>query len=142
MKPSEKLLANCVCTHMRTSSRLVTRVYDAFLRDTGLKASQLSVLAAIDCSQTVSIAELSKRLVMDRTTLSRNLKPLLAAQLVELGEEGWRRSKFVRITTAGQQRLAAAIPLWERAQDDILGRFGQQRWHSVSAHLHDLIAHY
>jgi DNA-binding MarR family transcriptional regulator len=142
MKPSEKLLSSCVCTQMRTSSRLVTRVYDAFLRDTGLKASQLSVLAAIDSSHTVSIAELSKRLFMDRTTLSRNLKPLLAAQLVELGEEGWRRSKFVRITTAGQQRLAAAIPLWERAQDDILGRFGQKRWHTVSAHLNDLIAHY
>ena len=142
MRASEKLLATCACNHIRTASRLVTRVYDALLRDTGLKASQLAALAAIDSTETVSIAELSKKLSMDRTTLSRNLKPLIAARLVELGEEGWRRSKLIRITPAGQERVAAAIPLWERAQADTLGRLGEKRWQAVSTHLGALIAQY
>jgi DNA-binding MarR family transcriptional regulator len=142
MNRSDELLSLCACTQMRNASRVVTRVYDALLRGTGLKASQLSVLAAVDSSETVSIAELSKKLLMDRTTLSRNLKPLLAAQLLTLGEEGWRRSKYVRITRAGQQRLAAALPLWELAQDDIYSRFGKKRWQAVNAQLRDLIAQY
>jgi DNA-binding MarR family transcriptional regulator len=121
---------------------MVTRVYDAFLRDAGLKASQLAVLAAIDSTETVSIAELSKKLAMDRTTLSRNLKPLIAEQLVDLSEEGWRRSKLVRITPAGQQRMTAAIPLWERAQADTFNRIGDRRWHAVSTRLDALIAQY
>jgi len=136
------MLDTCICTQLRTTARVITRVYDALLRETGLKASQLAVLAAVDSAQSVSIAELSKRLTMDRTTLTRNLKPLLSAQLVHVGDEGWRRSKLVRITKAGQQRLAVAMPLWERAQQDVRTRFGEQRWHSVRSQLRDLTSQY
>jgi len=142
MNRSTELLDTCICTQLRTTARVITRMYDALLRDTGLKASQLSVLAAVDSAESVSIAELSKRLTMDRTTLTRNLMPLLDAQLVHVGEEGWRRSKLVRITKAGQQRLSTAIPLWERAQEDIGNRFGQKRWQTVRSHLRDLASQY
>ncbi|HEU5296601.1 MAG TPA: MarR family winged helix-turn-helix transcriptional regulator [Burkholderiaceae bacterium] len=137
-----EMLDTCICTQLRTTARVITRVYDALLRDTGLKASQLAVLAAVDSAHSVSIAELSKRLTMDRTTLTRNLKPLLSAELVHLGDEGWRRSKLVRITKAGQQRLALAMPLWERAQQDVCTRFGEQRWQAVRSHLRDLTSQY
>ena len=142
MKPSEEMLATCACTRMRTASRVVTRVSDDFLRGTGLKASQVAVLAAIDSSEEVSIAALSKKLLMDRTTLSRNLKPLIADGLVVLGEEGWRRSKFVRIAKPGQVRLKSAWPLWQPAQQDVFGRFGKKRWLTVDSELSDLIARY
>ena len=142
MKLSEEMLATCACTRVRTAARVVTRVYDEFLRSAGLKASQLAVLAAIDSADEVSIAALSKRLLVDRTTLSRNLKPLIADGLVALGEEGWRRSKFVRITKAGRLRLESALPLWQRAQQGVFDRFGKKRWQAVDAQLGDLIANF
>jgi len=142
MTRPEEMLETCICTQLRTTARVVTRVYDALLRDTGLKASQLAVLAAVDAAHSVSIAELSKRLSMDRTTLTRNLNPLLAADLIHVGDEGWRRSKRVHITKGGQQRLSAAMPLWERAQQDVVNRFGARRWHAMRTELRDLSAEY
>src|SRR5512138_107301 len=140
MKPSEAMLEACACTRVRTASRLITRAYDDELRDVRLKASQLSVLAAVDVSSEASIAALSKRLLMDRTTLSRNLKPLIAEGLVGLGDEAWRRSKVVRITGAGRARLAKALPLWEQAQAKLIKRLGRQHWQAVSVQLGQLIA--
>lgn len=134
------MLEACACTRIRTASRLVSRAYDEFLRSTGLKASQLSVLAAVDVSEEVSIAALSKRLSMDRTTLSRNLKPLIAQGLVVLGEEAWRRSKLVRITPAGRVQLGRALPLWEQAQADLMNRLGSQHWQAINKHLAALVA--
>jgi Transcriptional regulators len=136
------MLDACACTRVRTASRLITRSYDYLLRDTGLKASQVSVLAGVDVSSEVSISALSKRLLMDRTTLSRNLKPLVAEGLVELGQESWRRSKVVRITPKGRARLGKALPLWEQAQSDLLKRVGRQRWQAISAQLSELISKY
>jgi DNA-binding MarR family transcriptional regulator len=113
----------------------MTRVYDEGLRPAGLNASQLAILAAIDVDDATSIAALSKRLLMDRTTLSRNLKPLVKAHLVRLGAEGWKRSKTVHLTGDGRQRLARAISLWETVQTSFLKRFGKPEWKRVEADL-------
>jgi DNA-binding MarR family transcriptional regulator len=140
MTAAEKLLAVCACTRVRSVARVLTRAYDDVLRTTGLKASQLAVLAAIDASEAVSIAELSKTLFMDRTTLSRNLKPLVAGRLITLSEEGWRRSKTVQMTRSGKAMLESALPLWQQAQDSVTHRFGKKRWQVVDGHLQDLLA--
>jgi DNA-binding MarR family transcriptional regulator len=142
MKLSEMLLANCACARIRNASRVLTRVYDDFLRAAGLKASQVAVLAAVDALESASISELSKALFMDRTTLSRNLQPLVAQGLVMLGAEGWRRSKTIHITPTGQGRLKAALPLWQHAQEDLARRLGDKRWKRMHAELQDLIAAY
>ncbi len=140
MKSSTQMLENCACTRIRTASRLVTRAYDDALRESGLKASQLSVLAAVDVAPDVSIAALAKRLQMDRTTLSRNLRPLIDEGLLELGPEAWRRSKVVRMTASGRGRLTRALPLWEAAQSTLLKRLGRAQWQAVNADLETLIA--
>jgi DNA-binding MarR family transcriptional regulator len=142
LKLSAMLLANCACARIRNAARVITRVYDDFLRDAGLKASQIAVLAAVDASELGSITELSRTLLMDRTTLSRNLRPLVAQGLVTLGAEGWRRSKTIHITPTGQARLKAALPLWKQAQDDLVRRLGKKRWNKMHAELQDVIVAY
>jgi DNA-binding MarR family transcriptional regulator len=142
MKLSAMLLANCACARIRNASRVITRVYDDFLRDAGLKASQVAVLAAVDASEQGSITELSQALLMDRTTLSRNLRPLVVQGLVRLGAEGWRRSKTIHITPAGQARLKAALPFWQQAQDDLVRRLGEKLWNKMHAELKAIIAAY
>ena len=125
MISSRQLVDTCACTRVRTAARLMTRAYDEALRPCGLSAAQLAILAAVDVGEVTSIAELSKRLGMDRTTLSRNLKPLEKARWIRLGAEGWKRSKTVEVTSEGRQRLARATALWETAQATFLRRFGK-----------------
>src|SRR5215510_10401602 len=102
MIKSSQLIDTCACTRLRTAARLITRAYDDALRPSGINASQLAILAAIDVDEAGSISELSARLDVDRSTLSRNLKPLEGGGLVRLGNEGWKRSKTVQLTSKGQ----------------------------------------
>jgi DNA-binding MarR family transcriptional regulator len=140
MTSSEELIDACACTRVRTAARMMTRAYDEALRPAGLTASQLAILAAIDTDEATSIAALSKRLAMERTTLSRNLKPLETAKLIRLGAEGWKRSKTVHVTSEGRQRLARATSLWEAAQTRFLKRFGKAEWKRVESDLKAIAA--
>src|SRR5262245_5637868 len=111
---AKEILDICSCTRLRTAARMITRTYDESLRGSGLNASQLSLLAAISAEEASSIAALSKTLFMDRTTLSRNLKPLMANGWIALAEEGGGRSKTVQLTRQGAAQLKAAIPHWSK----------------------------
>lgn len=140
MKQSSQMLTLCACTRIRTVARLITRAYDEALRPAGLKASQLAVLAAVDSLEAPSIAALSKALFMDRTTLTRNLRPLMNAGLVVLEEDG--RAKTTRLSARGQKSLAAAMPLWTRAQKDFALRLRKQDLEEIDSQLHALISSY
>lgn len=121
------------------AARTVTRAYDNALRPTGLRATQISVLAAVAASDAVSITELAEKMGMDRTTLKRNLTPLEQLGLLAVGNEGWRRSRTVAITAMGRTRLQDAIPLWESAQRRLKQQLGSQRWADVQTTLQHLI---
>lgn len=98
------------------AARNVTRMYDDVLRPTGLRATQLPVLVAIAQDESLSITSVAKLLAMDRTTLTRNLRPLETEGLVKVGVEGWRRSRTIQITDSGRVRLQEALPYWQKAQ--------------------------
>ena len=142
MTKSQLLVESCACTRLRTAARLITRAYDEALRPSGINASQLAILAAIDVGDATSIVTLAKRLDVDRTTLSRNLKPLEKMNLIRLGPEGWKRSKTMHVTAEGQRRLATAAGLWEHAQAGFLDRFGKAQWKRVETDLKAIAAHY
>jgi len=137
---SRDLMDACACTRLRTAARLMTRAYDEALRPAGVNASQLAILTAIDVDEATSIAALSKRLAMDRTTLSRNLKPLESAGLVRLGAEGWKRSKTVHLTAQGRRLLTRAKALWDAAQTSFLERFGKSEWKRLERDLRAIAA--
>jgi len=113
-------------------------MYDDILRPTGLKASQLALLAAIDSMDAPSIVALSKALHMDRTTLSRNLLPLVSASLVAVQEDGYGRSKATKLTSKGNATLKAAFPLWRKAQADLMRKLGQDLSETMEKQLHQL----
>src|SRR4051812_16926913 len=88
MADERNLLDECACQKVRMAARAVTRAYDEALRPVGLRATQLSVLVAVAAEDAVSIASLSRVLGMDRSTLTRNLRPLEKEGLVSMGAEG------------------------------------------------------
>lgn len=75
---------------------------------------------------------------MDRTTLSRNLRPLKRAGLVKVGPEGWRRSRALEITSKGRSRLNEELPVWQKAQGELRQRLGAKEFENVSDSLDKL----
>jgi DNA-binding MarR family transcriptional regulator len=131
---------SCACHKVRMAARAVTRAYDDTLRPAGLRASQLAVLVAINNNDgAISIMALAKMMAMDRSTLTRNLRPLEREGLVTIGLEGWRRSRSLQITKKGQSRLREALPLWQRAQDSLRRNLGDRSWADIHDSLDRLI---
>ncbi len=139
MKITRDLLDSCACNKVRTAARAVTRAYDDALRPVGLRATQLSVMIAVETMDAVSIAALADVLGMDRSTLTRNLGPLVEEGLVALGNEGWRRSKSLKLTEKGRLRLRAAVPLWQKAQSALRDKLGERNLKAVYDGLDSLI---
>jgi DNA-binding MarR family transcriptional regulator len=137
--PKHDDLRACVCNKTRTAARVVTRLYDEALRPARLRATQFALLVTLGDGGAMSIAELAKLMAMDRSTLTRNLRPLETEGLIALGDEGWRRSRSVEITAKGRARLRQGQPLWESAQREVLRRLGPSNWSRVQAGL-DLLA--
>jgi DNA-binding MarR family transcriptional regulator len=135
MNRERKMLEACACHRIRMAARAVTRTYDDALRPVGLRATQLSLLAAVSLEGAVSISALANLVGMDRSTLTRNLGPLEKAGLLKIGSEGWRRSRTLAITTRGRARLAEAVPLWEGAQQRLKQTLGAHRWDGMHENL-------
>ena len=121
----------CASTHLRKAARAVTQVFDEALRSSGLRATQFTLLVTIRLAGETPISELAEKMAMDRTTLSRNLKPLARKGLLEVrpGEDG--RMRLLRITPEGERALGKAYPLWERAQHEVVGALGEDRYEAL-----------
>ncbi|TMD72042.1 MAG: winged helix-turn-helix transcriptional regulator, partial [Chloroflexi bacterium] len=109
--------------------------FDELLQPTGLRSTQFTLLVAVARLREAPVTQLSRALVMDRTTLARNLKPLesLGLLTVEAGTD--RRRHLVRLTERGRQALVRALPSWEQAQHQVVTRLGQEQWHALRASL-------
>ena len=71
-----------------------------------------ALLVAVATEGAISITALAQGMGMDRSTLTRNLRPLEKDGLIAVGLEGWRRSRTVEITQKGRARVREALPLW------------------------------
>jgi len=120
--------ANCTAGNLRQALRAVAQFYDAVIGPSGLTVSQFSLLSNLAKAEPMPIGALAGHMVMDRTTLTRNLKPLERAGFVETVPGTDRRARPIAITPAGEAALAAARPLWAEAQREIVGRLGIEDW--------------
>lgn len=138
-KAFENLEGLCVGQGLRRAARQVTRRYDAVLKPVGLSLSQFSILAAVGAASPVSLGPLAAHLGMDRTTLTRDLKPLeRRGLLTSLTHSTDRRQRPLALTDAGETLLRAALPLWANAQRDSLERLGSATWSDLRRLIHTL----
>lgn len=120
----------CACFNFRKASRSVTQMFDQALSPTGLRSTQLVILIAsyvLNCGP----AQLARELVMERSTLTRNLRPLIQQGLLRLTHGSAGRTKLVELTPKGQQALLKAIPYWEKAQGALEERLGGRLPHMI-----------
>lgn len=118
----------CHCLAVRQAARHVTSFYDRFMAPFGLRSTQFSILSILRRAGPLSINALAAELVMDRTTMGRNIRPLQRAGLVTavVGKED-RRSRQLALTAQGRARMARARKGWLKAQAGFERAFGKGR---------------
>jgi DNA-binding MarR family transcriptional regulator len=126
---------DCTCFRIRGAARRVTQIYSKHLAPTGLKISQFSLLGFVSAQGPVSMGRLSDLLATDRTTLTRNLGPLLKDGLIERAQSGDKRRHDLVATAAGRALFKRALPLWAAAEQEVRDAMGAK----LTADLHGAI---
>jgi DNA-binding MarR family transcriptional regulator len=118
-------LRGCTCFRLRRLTRRVTAVYNRALAPTGIRVTQYSLLSNLRHSGPLPVSLLAESMDMDRTTLSRNLKPLADAGWVAVrGSPDDARVRLVALTKQGEAHLQASRANWKRAQEEINATIG------------------
>jgi DNA-binding MarR family transcriptional regulator len=115
---------DCNCQALRQAARHVSQIYDNHLAAEGLTTSQFSILSKLNRLGPMSINELAKLMVMDRTTLGRALRPLQRDRLLSVEADDDARRRKIRLTTTGETRVKAASAKWREAQKEFELSFG------------------
>jgi DNA-binding MarR family transcriptional regulator len=116
--------SECNCLALRQAARHVSQIYDGYLATEGLKGTQYSILSKLNRLGPLSINELAKSLVMDRTTLGRAVRPLERDKLLTIGAGNDGRTRRLKLTPAGQAKLKSAMVKWREAQKEFELAFG------------------
>jgi len=133
-------VATCTCFNLRKATRAITQLYDDILRPSGLRITQFSLLTVIWIMGKVNITRLAEEAVMDRTTLARNLDLLRKQGLIRIQAGDDARVREVSLTLAAHEKLAAALPYWEKAQAQITKILGAGRVNRLLADLSVAVA--
>jgi DNA-binding MarR family transcriptional regulator len=142
-KNQEPAMRACYATSLRKASRRLTQLYDDALAPAGLRSTQYVILGELAGAglAPVTVNELARALVLDRSGLGHSLRPLQRDGLIRL-EKGTddRRSTHVVLTDEGRRRFKRAFPLWQQAQDRVAAVLGQPAARQLCSQLIDIAA--
>jgi DNA-binding MarR family transcriptional regulator len=130
----------CACFNLRKAARSVTQLYDEALKPVGLFATQLPILGMLSKLGSATITQLAEGVVMDRTTLTRNLRPLERDGLVRTRPGTDRRVREVSLTKKGETLLLKALPVWRDVQGRVVQSLGRTRAKHLLAELRATVA--
>jgi DNA-binding MarR family transcriptional regulator len=123
----------CSNTALRKAARRVSLLYDGVIAGAGLRSTQMAVLIHVARHGQPTMGELAAHLVLDRSALSDNLKPLIRDGLVDVRPcEMDKRGRRVRLTEAGYAKLTQAMGLWRTAQRRFDAAFGADEAHLLN----------
>ncbi|MDD2920985.1 MAG: MarR family winged helix-turn-helix transcriptional regulator [Anaerolineales bacterium] len=128
----------CVGFNTRRATRLITQYYDKALAPAGLRSTQYSLLSALSMMGEALMQDLASMLATDRTTLTRNLSPLLKMGLIEVSAGSDRRIRLIKIAPKGISALERALPYWQKAQSRIVDSLGADNWDQIMRGLHQI----
>ncbi len=113
---AENTSAACLSTRIRQLSRIITRVYDDAMRPLGITASQFTLLTQLAQQDGITAVEIGHTLDIEKSTLSRNLKRLLALGLITMDPPAGRRGRGLHLTPKGEVVIQQGYPVWREAQ--------------------------
>jgi DNA-binding MarR family transcriptional regulator len=116
----------CLNLSLRKASRVMTQIYDDYLSVVGLRVGQFSILRATHFTQPTTNSALQEVLVLDQTTLTRNLKPLIRDGYIQVRpSDEDKRVKELSLSETGEALYQKALPLWQEAQSKIKDELGE-----------------
>jgi DNA-binding MarR family transcriptional regulator len=131
--PAENL---CNVTALRKATRHVSQLYDAMLAPTGLRSTQRAILVHVARSGSPTMSELATALVLDRSALNHNLKPLERDGLLRIVvDQDDRRSRRILLSKRGEAKLKQSAQAWQRAQERFETAYGARPSVSLRASL-------
>ncbi len=117
----------CACFNLRKASRAVSKLFDDTLQPIGLRSTQFVTLLAIFLNEPIGLSALSREMVADRSTLTRNLN-VLEREGVIRSKPLRGRARLYSLTDKGRRVLADGVPLWEKAQSRFVEQLGAKNW--------------
>lgn len=134
----------CTCLALRRATRRVTQIYDAHMKPLGLRITQFAILGQLageaGGGARVSITALAHRLDLDRSTLGRNIRPLLKSKLVLMDSGADRRAHTLTLSESGRALFEQAVPLWRQAQRHVSEKMGREKTRALRAMLDETVA--
>jgi DNA-binding MarR family transcriptional regulator len=121
----------CACANLRRACRVVTRLYDAVLRPSGLNIAQFTLLQALDIAAKISQKQLAALLEIDSTTLTRTLAPLRRRGWLHAETGADRREVRLSLTAAGKRKYKSALPYWRSAQRRLEQALAKGNWNHL-----------
>ena len=110
------LVEACAGWSSRLAARRITQFLEREMEGLGLTVAQLGLMAQIAILTDDTLGALAERSGLEQSTLSRNLRTLEGAGLIEIAVvETDQRRRAVWLTETGALRLEAAIPIWRKA---------------------------
>lgn len=114
-----KKISICHCTNMRQISRKITNIYDEFLKPSNLNVTQYSLISNLKRVQPIKMNDFSKVVKLDRTTLVRNLKPLINLSLIEIKSIDKSKAQLLELSQKGIELQNEGYKYWQKAQEYI-----------------------
>jgi len=131
--PAENL---CNVTALRKAARRISQLYDAMLAPTGLRSTQRAILVYVARYGSPTMSELAAALVLDRSALNHNLKPLERDGLLRVVvDQDDRRSRRILLSKLGEVKLRESTQAWQRAQQRFETSFGARQSAALRASL-------
>jgi DNA-binding MarR family transcriptional regulator len=132
---------DCNCLALRQATRYITQFYDRYLAAAGLRTTQYGILSRLKRQGPMSINTLAAELVLDRTTLGRNIRPLERDDLIAIEPDpSDGRSKILRLTKAGDTCFQRAQKHWAEAQRHFERAYGGEQALQLRAKLRAVVA--
>ena len=116
----------CNCMNIRRASRAVTQFYDDVLKSSGITIAQLGLLSTLESRENATVGEMASLMRIDRTTLNRNMKPLIKVGLITLKPGQDSRIRQIQLTQAGKAVCGSALGLWGEAQASLKEYLGEE----------------
>jgi len=115
----------CLNFQLRRTSRLLARYYDDALRPFGLRVTQFNILAVLAQTGPITITALADFIGLERSALARNLMPIARKQFVTIVPGKDKRTRTVKLASAGRRKLKETLPRWDQAQTKLVGKVGR-----------------
>lgn len=137
----DAFFATSACNYatLRRAARKLGQFYDDIVAPSGIKATQQGLLYQIHATGEPTMGEIASAMIMDLSALGHTLKPLMRDGYVEtVTDKNDRRIRRVRLTKAGEKKLAEAMKLWKVAQQRLEDRIGAAKAQKLRAALDEI----